>query len=102
MIIFDFEKIEKSLAEKGVWEMRNEWRIFTDTTFWIAKVEELDSKNQTKRTIYAVKVSCDYEFRCECPTLRRAVEFCKVFQNWIEDGFSKHGWPSWVEKTKPK
>ena len=97
---FSLAQIEEEIKRKGYWEEFDEWRIFTTTSFRITPVEQLDDKNQTKKLIYAVQVKCDYDLRCECPTLKRAVHFCEVFQQWIMKAFREEGWPSWAEKTK--
>ena len=97
---FDISKVEAAIRDKGYWEEHIEWRIFTDTHFRVTPVEQLDEKNQTKCLVYTVRVHCDYDLRCECPTLARALHFCDVFQEWIMAGWEKEGWPSWAEKTK--
>jgi hypothetical protein len=99
---FDLSAVEKAIKEKGCWEEFVEWRICTTTHFLITPVEHLDQRNQTKRLVYAVRVDCDFDLRCECPTLARALNFCDVFQNWIMACWKTEGWPSWAEKTKIK
>jgi hypothetical protein len=99
---FDLSAVEQAIKEKGCWEEFVEWRICTTTHFLITPVEHLDPRNQTKRLAYAVRVHCDFDLRCECPTLARALHFCDVFQDWIMTGWKTEGWPSWAEKTKMK
>ena len=95
-----FSEIKKSIDEKGFWEIKNEWQFFVITTSSIAKIEELNPKNKSKGFVFVVTVKCDYEFRCECPTLERAVAFCEIFQKWIEEGSSKYGWPDNSDKHR--
>jgi hypothetical protein len=85
--------IQNVLAEKGVWEEFVEWRISTITELRI----EIISKNDT--TWYQVKVTCDQEFQCCCPTLERAIEFMSIYESLIPELFASHGWPSWTSKT---
>lgn len=87
-------QIQEAIKVKGYWEEFDEWRISTITSFRITPVERLDGKNQTKKLVYAVQVQCDYDLRCECPTLKSAVHFCEVFQGWIIKAFRDEGWPS--------
>jgi hypothetical protein len=94
MPIFDLSKVEAAIRETGHWEQSIEWRIFTETRFYIARIEQLDDKNQTESVAYAVRVHCDYDLRCECRTLERALHFCDVFQDWIETSWKTEGWPS--------
>jgi len=98
---FDISKVEAAIREKNFWEESYEWRIFTETHFHIARVEQLDAKNHTKSVVYTVRVHCDYDLRCECKTLERALHFCDVFQDWIVAGWKKEGWPGWTTATKP-
>jgi hypothetical protein len=97
---FSEAQIEEEIKRKGYWEEFDEWRIFTTTSFRITPIEQLDAKNQTKKLVYAVQVKCDYDLRCECPTLKRAIHFCEVYQQWIMKAFRDEGWPSWAQKTK--
>ena len=98
---FDISKVEAAISEKSFWEESYEWRIFTETHFRITRVEQLDAKNQTKTVVYAVRVHCDYDLRCECKNLKRALHFCDVFQNWISHGWKTEGWPGWNTPTEP-
>jgi hypothetical protein len=101
MARFDITKVEAAIREQNYWQETIEWRLFTPTSFYIARVEQLDAKMQTKSVVYTVRVCCDYELRCECKTLERALHFCDVFQDWIEIGFKTEGWPGWTTATQP-
>lgn len=100
MVYFNIDKVRAAIQEKGYWEHYEEWRIFTITHFRITATEQLDERNQKTRLVYAVQVLCDYDLRCVSPTLERALHFCGTFQDWIERGFEKEGWPSWADKKK--
>jgi len=101
MIHFDITKVEAAIREQNHWEETVEWRFGTATRFYIARVEDFDTNKQTKRTVYTVTVCCDYELRCECKSLERALHFCEVFQGWIETGWKTEGWPGWTSATQP-
>lgn len=85
--------IQQTLAEKGVWEEFIEWRISTITELRIRTV----LKNEV--IWYQVRVACDQEFQCCCPTLERAIEFMSIYESLIPELFTNQGWPSWASKT---
>ena len=49
---------------------------------------------------FKVRVACDHEMICHCPTIERAVEFLGVYERLIADLFWTLGWPSWAEADK--
>jgi hypothetical protein len=100
MEYFDISKVEAAIQDSGYWEDFVEWRISTITHFRITPTEQLDAQNKTKRLLYEVRVHCDYDLRCECPTVARALHFCNVFQQWIMTGWQTEGWPGWATKTQ--
>lgn len=87
-------EIKAAIAEKGYWEDFVEWRIFTVTERRIERIEK------DGRPWFRVRVACDHEMICYCPTIERAVEFLGVYERLIADMFWTLGWPSWATADK--
>lgn len=87
-------EIQVAIEEKGYWEDFVEWRISTVTEMRIEPVEK-DGKQWFK-----VRVACDYEMICHCPTIERAVEFLGVYERLVADLFWTLGWASWAAPDK--
>ena len=87
-------EIRASIEEKGYWEDFVEWRISTVTEMRVEQVER-DGKQW-----YKVRVACDHEWVCHCPTLERAVEFLCIYERLMADLFWVEGWPSWAAANR--
>jgi len=83
-------QIKKSIDENGFWEDFVEWRISTITESRITTIDRNGKK------WFEVKVKCDNEMKCECPTLERAMEFLGIFEQLMVDFFYTVGWSSWA------
>ncbi len=89
-------EIKSSIEEKGYWEDFVEWRIFTVTEMRIEPVE------RDEKRWYKVRVVCDHEWICHCPTVERAVEFLGIYERLLADLFWTSGWPSWAAANRPE
>lgn len=86
-------QILAAILEKGEWHEYEEWRISTITEFTIVPEQFKDEK------WFRVRVKCDYEFSCVCPTIERAIEMAGLYQQLIMHLFNQVGWPSWATKN---
>jgi hypothetical protein len=84
------EEIRAAVAAAGFWESHDEWRIFTVTS------KRIEQHVREGRPGFLVRVTCDHEFQCHCPTLERAVEFLCIYERLIAELFNTFGWPSWA------
>ena len=84
------QEIGAAIQKNGFWKDFVEWRVSTVTEMRIEPVE------RNGKTWYRVKVKCDSEHTCHCPTIERAVEFLGVFESLTHDLFWSLGWPSWA------
>ena len=87
-------EIKAAIEEKGYWEDFVEWRIFTVTEMRIEPVDR-DGKH-----LFKVRVACDYEMLCYCPTVERAVEMLGVYERLIVDLFWTLGWAGWATRDR--
>jgi hypothetical protein len=90
------KEIREAIEKNGFWEGCFEWRIFTVTEMRVDPVE------REGKIWYQVKVKCDSEHICQCPTIERAVEFLGVFEKLVQDLFWSLGWPSWAGPKQMK
>ncbi len=81
-------EIQASIEEKGYWEYFVEWRISTVTEMRVEPVE------RGGKQWYKVRVACDHEWACHCPTIGRAVEYLGIYERLMADLFRTVGWPS--------
>jgi hypothetical protein len=86
--------IRKAIEEKGRYHDAIEWRISTVTELSVEPVEE-----RGKRWFRA-SAKCDHEFTCHAPTIERAAQFLRIYEQLIADMLYAVGWPSWASKTK--
>ena len=89
----NIEDVEKLIAEKGFWELRDEWRISTVT---VLRIEKINDNGEIK---YKALAKCDHEFICFCPTIPRAFEFIEIYEDLIQKLWLSNGWPSWSSKS---
>lgn len=87
-------EVQASIDAQGFWEEFVEWRISTVTMLRIERVRKRVLNEDADW--YRVRVHCDMEMTCECPTVERAVEYLGVFERLIADLFWTLGWPSWA------
>jgi hypothetical protein len=90
----NFDEIRRAVDANGFWERYDEWRISTVTT------KRIEAAEREGRKGFLVKVGCDHEFSCHCPTLERAVEFLNIYDGLIVDLFYTVGWPSWAARNR--
>jgi hypothetical protein len=87
-------EIRTAIARNGRYEEIVEWRISTTTSL---SVEPVQVKG---KEWYRVSAKCDHEFSCHAPTIDRAAQFLRIYEQLIADMFYALGWPSWASKTK--
>ena len=88
--------IRATVQASGRWTDQLEWRIFTVAERSIERIE------RDGQSWYRVRVSCDYSFSADCPTLERAIEFLGLFQSLLFHMWRNFGWPGWATKTQLK
>ena len=71
-----------------------EWRISTTTVLSVEPVEVKGKK------WYRASAKCDHEFTCHAPTVERAAQFLRVYEQLIVDMLYALGWPSWASMAK--
>ena len=88
------DTIREQLTSSGEWQTKHNWDGYAWTDFKITKEKRNGSH------LFKVKVKCDYELSCLCPTIERAVQMACVYQKFIESASEHLGWPTWVSKTQ--
>jgi hypothetical protein len=78
--------IGSGLRRRRRWQHRDEWRIGTETTVTVERVEEQ----------FRVEVSCDASFAVTVGLLDEAAEAAAVFEHVTVYLFYAVGWPSWA------
>ncbi len=78
--------IEDGLRRRARWQDRYEWRIGTETTVTVERVQER----------FRVNVSCDASFAATVDRLRDAAEALAVLEHVTIYLFYAVGWPSWA------
>jgi hypothetical protein len=78
--------IESRLRRRSSWHDRYEWRIATETTVTVERVEER----------IQVDVSCDASFHVTVERLEQAAEAAAVLEHVTIYLFYAVGWPSWA------
>jgi hypothetical protein len=78
--------IEGGLRRRASWQDRYEWRIGTETTVTVARVEQR----------FRVEVSCDASFAATVDRLQDAAEAAAVLEHVTIYLFYAVGWPSWA------
>jgi hypothetical protein len=87
------EEIRKAIRETGAYRDAIEWRMATTTVLAVEPVE-VRGKHW-----YRASASCDHEFTCHAPTIERAAQFLRIYEQLIDDMCYTLGWPSWASKT---
>lgn len=85
------DQIRAAIQTQGFWEDWAEWRISTITH---TRIDPLGPG----RGGYQVRVECDQQMSCICPTLERAIEFLGIYEHLIADLFWTVGWPSYAHR----
>jgi hypothetical protein len=78
--------IEAGLRRRACWQDRYEWRIGTETTVTVERVDER----------FQAEVSCDASFAATVDRLRDAAEAAAVLEHVTIYLFYAVGWPSWA------
>lgn len=86
----DLDEVRLAITRVGEWRQHVEWRISTVTTTCIRATGELAHR------AYHVRVECDYVLEAHCPTLTRAVEIARAYEELIPELWERLGWPSWA------
>jgi hypothetical protein len=79
-------KIEDGLRRRARWHDGYEWRIGTETTVTVERVQER----------FRVKVCCDASFAATVDRLHDAAEAVAIFEDVTIHLFYAVGWPSWA------
>lgn len=86
----ELQLVEESVAETGIWESREEWRVMT----WIDIKISQETLNGKPR--FMVSVRCDNQaFCCQCPSLLKAFVYSKLYCHLIVYQFYSIG-PPWA------
>jgi hypothetical protein len=91
---YDLNEIRQAISANGYWEKHDEWRISTVMS------KRIELAKRAGRSGFTVRVNCDHDLQCHCPTLERAIEFLGVYDGLVQDLFYTLGWPSWATKTQ--
>ncbi|HJU69779.1 MAG TPA: hypothetical protein VJ650_16175 [Gemmatimonadaceae bacterium] len=86
----DFDEVRIAITRDGEWRQHVEWRISTITT------TRIRATGEPAHRAYHVRVECDYVLQAHCPTLTRAVEIARVYEELIPELWQRHGWPGWA------
>jgi hypothetical protein len=91
-----------ALASHGNWKDVVEWGVGKET---VSRIERFSGPmyagvQQTPGPWYDVSVKCDWELRCRCPSVDRAVEWPGIFEEMVWDLYGTLGWASWAARDR--
>lgn len=85
---------EKQIAEKGFWSESREWKLMTATDC------SIEPYVQEGRTMYKVKVKCEFEITFPAATIERAILFKKIYEAMQQKLYADLGWSSYKSKDQ--
>ena len=88
----DLDEVCLAVTREKEWRQDVEWRISTVTT------TRIRATGEPAYRAYHVRVECDYILEAYCPTLTRAVEIARAYEELIPELWQQFGWPGWASK----
>ena len=84
----EITSIAKHIAQNGLWEKQEEWRISTVMDF------KIEPQMKDGRNWFITTVKCEQEIMIPAATIERAIIFMKAYRDFLIDLFYHQGWAS--------
>ena len=94
MTAIDVDEVRLAITRDGEWRRKVEWRISTVT------ITRIRATGEPAHRAYHVHVECDYVLEAHCPTVTRALEIARAYEELIPELWERLGWPGWASKRE--